>query len=522
MKIYIRLLKSLLVILVLSVSLAGCSEDAMDRINEDRDHAHSVDAKFIITEVITATAFSNVGGDFNTYTSSYIEYEVGVDNQLYDAEIRMNEPSNASTFNNAWNNAYRALKNARIVINQCKDGERDAGNYVTKGIAEVLAAYNSALITDLFGNAPFSQAAVVDKNGQPLYMTPKIDKQEDIYKQVMQYLDDAIVDLQKSDMFPIGNNDLLYGGKAAKWLKFAYGLKARYTMRLLNRTANQTETLKQILEYLDASFIDSPENQAAFDVYDGNNINPLFGFFEARGSLALSQSLCEKLAERNDPRIYRAVLSPLTEDGIYQTTGIDDEYCIPAPNGQPEQSMDEYGTSAFMYSISAPTLLLSYHELKFLQAEALCRLNREPEAKAALKDAVVYGLLNMEKSVQSAIEALDYYLIPNETVLNKQVAEDYFDENVAPLFEANPLKETMIQKYLAFWGASGEATEMFSDIRRWKAEGKDFIDLKNTRSFPLRCPYGSSDVIANPEVKAAYGNGQYVYTEPVWWANGTR
>ena len=36
----------------------------------------------------TSTAFSNAGGDFNTYLSAYIEYEVGVDNQLYYVEAR--------------------------------------------------------------------------------------------------------------------------------------------------------------------------------------------------------------------------------------------------------------------------------------------------------------------------------------------------------------------------------------------------------------------------------------------------
>lgn len=37
---------------------------------------------------------------------------------------------------------------------------------------------------------------------------------------------------------------------------------------------------------------------------------------------------------------------------------------------------------------------------------------------------------------------------------------------------------------------------------------------------PLRAPYGSDDTTTNPEVKAAYGDGQYVYTNPVWWAMG--
>lgn len=526
MKTYNTLFKSLLTAFVLSAGFTGCSEDTMDKINRDNDHAHEVDAKFILTDVITSTAFSNVGGDFNTYGSAYVEYEVGVDNQLYNAEIRLNEPSAASTFQNIWAGLYTTLKNARIAIAQCEEGKRDEGNNVTRGIAEVLAAYNSALIADMFGDAPFSQAALIDENGSPLYMNPKMDTQEEIYKGVMQYLDDAIAHLQQSDVQPIGSSDLLYNGNANKWLRFAYGLKARYTMRLLNRSADQTKDLEAVLDYVDKSFA-SADEQAEFAVYDANNINPLFGFYDARGALALSQSLCEKLFERKDPRIQRAILSPMIEVGndeykLYQIENVSDPHYVPAPNGTPKQSMQEYGVSTFMYAATAPTVLLSYHELQFLKAEALCRLDRTQEAEGALKEGVIAGIVNAKAAIESAEDYLGTDLITVNATLDETVAEDYFDNEVRPLFTANPLKETMIQKYLAFWGASGEATEMFNDIRRWKAEEKEYVTLKNTRKFPLRCPYGNSDTTTNPEVKAAYGDGQYVYTEPVWWAKGTR
>ena len=81
-------------------ALASCSEDAMDRVNEDNDHTTSAPAKFVLADVITSTAFSNVGGDLNTYFSVYTEHTVGVDNQLYNAEIRNGEPS-VSSLNSA-------------------------------------------------------------------------------------------------------------------------------------------------------------------------------------------------------------------------------------------------------------------------------------------------------------------------------------------------------------------------------------------------------------------------------------
>lgn len=169
----IKSFKGLAVMSAVSLALAGCSEDVMDRINQDTSHTNSVDGKFILADLITSTAFSNVSGDFNTYSSSYVEYEVGIENQLYNAEIRLNEPSASSTFENTWGNVYTSLKNARVIIGQCQEGKRDEGNLVTRGIAEVMEAYNGALLADIFGDTPYSEASLLDENGSPVNMNPK-------------------------------------------------------------------------------------------------------------------------------------------------------------------------------------------------------------------------------------------------------------------------------------------------------------------------------------------------------------
>ena len=57
------------------------------------------------------------------------------------------------------------------------------------------------------------------------------------------------------------------------------------------------------------------------------------------------------------------------------------------------------------WAMTAPTQLISYHEIKFLEAEALCRLGgRNDDAKAALKDAVVAAFANLKNSVASAAD----------------------------------------------------------------------------------------------------------------------
>jgi hypothetical protein len=505
----------------ISFLLLSCSDDVLNAVNRDKDHPVGVESKYILAEVITSTAFHNIGGDINTYVSTYVEHEVGIDNQLWRAEMRSGEPSLASTYNNSWESLYRELKNARIAIDQCSEGGRDQGNPVTRGIAEVLAAYNSALIADMFGDAPWSEAALVSESGAPVYMQPKIDKQEMIYQGIFAYLDAAIEDLQQSDVSAIGSYDLLFSGDKSRWLKLAWGLKARYTLHLLARASNRDAELDKALDYVSRSFASAGE-QAAFNIYDATNYNPLFDFQWSRDGLAASASLAEKLIERNDPRFRRVFI----DADWSQIESPDGENYFPAPNGSPEQLRYYYNTSIFVYSQVAPTLFLSYHELLFIKAEALARKGEVEEAKAVLKEAVAAAIANTEAGVDGAANAPEVNRYGGLDITTDPVdageAAEYFDTGVAPLFDVNPLREIMVQKYLAFFGASGESTEAYNDVRRLKALNEDFITLKNTNKFPHRLGYGNSDTTTNPEVYNAFGDGQYVYSEPVWWAGGSR
>lgn len=511
---------------LIATAVVSCSQNSMDDVNFDKNHPQNVLSRFILTDAIVATAFSNVGGDINTYTSAYNEQETGVYNQLYNAEHRINEPSRSSTFNNVWGSLYSVLKNTRIVIDKCSPGGSEEGNYVTRGVAEVLAALNSGIIADMFGDAPWSQAALIDAGGLPVYMNPKIDKQADIYAGLMQYLDSAIVDFTRNDrLTALGTNDLLYKGDKAMWQRLAYGLKARYLMHTLHVATDKDARLKAVLDCLDKSFR-SVADEAAFNIYDASNLNPTFDFQWSRDGLALSKSIINKLVARNDPRLRRVLIDP---GSWTQLSGISDELYIPAPNGKPVQSQGEYTYSVYMYAQIASTMLMSYHELLFLKAEALCRLGRVSEAKPLVKQAVIAAIANTENSVTAAMKAPTVLVYGGLTETTQAIdaaeAALFFDTEIAPLFDANPLKETMMQKYIAFWGASGESTETYNDIRRMRALGEDFITLENPNNatmYPLRLPYGNDDTTTNPAVKEAYGDGQYVYSVPVWWAGGSR
>jgi hypothetical protein len=457
----------------------------MDKINKDVNDPSDMTSALIITDAMTASAFNVTGGDFTFFASIYIEHNAGTWGQFYNADIRSSQPSSSTTYSNAWDATYANLYSLKIVREKCSDGGSEAGNYHTLGIAQILTAYNLALLTDAMGDVPWTEAL------QPgVIFTPVLDKQEDIYGDIFELLDDAIANIEKTSIYPtLGAQDLIYGGDIDLWKKFAYGLKARYTMRLSFKTPSYND----VISFANQSFTSSDE-QAQFN-YNGNTSqSPFYCMYQDRDYYSASQSLHNKLVARNDPRD-AVFFMPHPDAG----GGL-----VFAPNGTSNQVQGSYSISAIS-TITAPTYLLSYHELEFLKAEAYVRNGNLALADSALR-----------KGVTAAFQKVNIGLMASEAV-------SYFNSNVRPKFTANPLSEVMNQKYLAFF--EEEAMEAYNDYRRLQAMGNNVIQLDNplnTNRFPLRCSYGSDDVTTNVNVRNAYGDGMYVYTEKVWWAGGTR
>lgn len=469
----------------------SCSEDTMDDINKNINDPENMSSRLMLTDLMTTSAFSVTGSDLAFYSSLYIEHNVGIFNQMYNAEIRTGEPTSSTTYNNSWGAIYGTLRDLKIVIEKCSEGGEEEGNYHNLGIAQILSAYNLAILTDLMGDVPWTEAL------QPgVIFTPKLDSQESLYAEIFKFLDDGIANLSQKTTFPLlGAQDFIYGGNAAsiaKWIKFGYGLKARYTMRLSHKSPKYAD----VISFADKSFANRGE-EAKFTYNGTSSKSPFNQFLADRNYFGASKSLHQKLIDRKDPR-----------DAKYFKPNTGQTEIEFAPNGTPTQVQGRYGLSG-LTNITAPTFLMSYHEVEFLKAEAYARQGAAtlPQAKEALKKAITAAFAKVNVGLTAA------------------EATKYFDDNVAGKLttpEAT-LAEIMVQKYLAFY--EEEAVEAYNDYRRLKAMGNNFIQLSNplnTNMFPLRFTYGASDVTTNENIRTAYGDGTYVYKENVWWAGGTR
>lgn len=492
-------------IVIGALSLQSCSEDKMDDINKNKNNPEFVESRFILTEVMTKTGFYVTGSDLAFYASIYTELLGGAHAQFYNAQERLGEPALSTTYNNLWNAIYVNLRSLKMVEQKCSEGGAEAGNYNALGVAQILKAYNLALLTDLFGDVPYSEALEPLKNPQA-----KIDKQEDLYKEVFRLLDDAVVNLAKESKYPsIGKQDLIYkNGNSESWIKAAYGLKARYLMRLSAKNPDY----QGVIDNVNKSFANSIED---FNYQVPGVDYPFYTVFQAREGMFSSKTYYD-LMKRLDPE------DPRLNDYFVKVGKENPTVVLVDHGGRVTQSQSTYspsglswGTSSDLANATNAVYLMSYHELLFLKAEAQARLGI-PEANATLQAAVDAGYINKKQK-------FTYVRFTPSTDPNIPDPENGYNRNLPKnLTGEELLKRIAEEKYLSAFEV--ESIEMYNDIRRWKAMGENLIELqhKDPTKFPKRFAYGNSDVSNNPHVRAAYGDGSYVYTEDVWWAGGTR
>ncbi|OAZ03180.1 SusD/RagB family nutrient-binding outer membrane lipoprotein [Flavobacterium succinicans] len=461
----------------------SCSEDILDDINTNPNEPTDVPSRLIITDVMVASAFSLTAADNSFYAGVYSELNAGNHNQTYKAQTRDGEPQKSTTYNNAWNTSYRQLRSLKIILEKCSTGGSEQGNYQTLGVAQILYAYNLALLTDLFGDVPHSEALNIQN------LQPKLDKQEMIYQEVFKMLNEGIVNLGKTSSYAsLGSQDVVYGGNSSKWIKAANGLLARYTMRLSLVKPNY----QAVIDYVDNSFTNATDE---FKLVNGGITNPYARFEMDRGGLCVAKSFYDLMVANGSADARTAVFFTKKNGAVN-----------PLDNSllNPMEAQNVYSISGIM-NAKNPIYVQGYHELLFLKAEAQARLGQEAAAKATLNLAIKAAYTKQQVVAFTSAQA-DAYIASIGTLAGRKL-----------------LKKIMIEKHISFY--ENEGIEDYNDTRRLAAMGDgDLVPLVNARPelFPQRFGYGNSDVSANVHVREAFGDGSYVYKEKVWWAGGTR
>lgn len=487
--------------------VTSCTEDQMDTINEDQAHpgVSVVTGKYQITDAITSTVYSTLAGSYAWYVSSYTEQLFGTgNNQLKNVEVRkVSELAASSSFNNEWNSTYLTLNNLVTIRKKCQEGGVNAGQLDLLGMEQVLEALNWGVLTDLHGDVPRSEAFTG-------VSAPKVDSQKSIYDHIFNLLDSAQINLKSAvskNLKNVGSQDILLGGNLNKWLGLAHALKARYLLHTYG--VNKTNTLlNEVLDEANAA-VAAGFDGANLDVFNGKTAdNSWSAYWRSRAYIGSSKTVDDLLVEREDPRepIYNFDMMGNNEIGV------------PGNEAQ-AQATEELNAPAWLENGAAYLHVFSKAELYFIIAEVKARLGQD--ATSDFETAVAASLDDYNTTGSSVAEVS----------IDATAQADYL-ASLTERYQANPLKEILIQKYIA--QVRDEQLETYNDMRRCKyVDGSYPVAMtnpNNTQSganrWPLRLPYGESDVVSNPNVTAAFGigndAGMYIFFAPVWWAGGTR
>ncbi|UQD56060.1 SusD/RagB family nutrient-binding outer membrane lipoprotein [Flavobacterium sp. K5-23] len=245
---------------LLIASVFSCTSFVED-MNVDPDNLTDSDATNLFQGVLLANQFFQTSS--TTRNAMLWLNQANGENRQYVSLNNWNNTT-ASEFDDSWNNAYVNC------ITQAKITQEKAGKELNprlKGAAQVIEAHCMGTVTSLWGDAPYSEIDITGKN-----LTPKYDTQASIYAKMQTLLDQAITNLQATTGKGIpSGKDIYYEGDAAKWIKLAYSLKAKFYLHVKNYPSAKANAVLGISN-------PSGDFKAKFGNSYGQSFNPFYSF----------------------------------------------------------------------------------------------------------------------------------------------------------------------------------------------------------------------------------------------------
>jgi len=289
--------------------------------------------------------------------------------------------------NGIWNSCYDNNYDYNIVELKA----HKAGATFYEGIAKIMKAHNFAILVDVYGNVPYSQALKGSSNPTPAY-----DNGIDIYKDLLRQIDAGIALIKGPGSNPnIATNDIMFGGNATNWARFANTLKLRllihaYAVAGINKPAEIAIINAQGDGYL-AAGQDAQVNPG----YKSDKPNPYYdNYYKSTTGAQTANNVYYRANEwgikyyefDGDPREPR-----LYEAGANGFIGV--KYGLPPTTVNASGNLAGIGPGLYK-SNTASQAILTAGESFFLQAEARQRgfITSGPTAQALLMTAITENM----------------------------------------------------------------------------------------------------------------------------------
>lgn len=461
----------LLLLITGIVGLQSCKKGYFD-LNENPNQVTTPSLSSLLSTATHKTGINNY--NVGSITSTYVQYLAN------PSAAAASDTYQEVDYSGTWDALYYAMAD----ISDLKKLAAEQGSSEYLGVANVLLSYHVSLVSDLWGDAPFSDAFNLNT------LTPKYDSQQDLYKTGLALLDSAIIQLTKTDatIKLVAASDLIHKGVRASWLKTAYALKGRMLIKVSKMS---TYNPAAVLTALDNAYTSNADDagMASFllrnpwaQVARNNAVATLGGW--------LSEQFVDHLNGNTygifDPRLRKLTDPTTTGTFIGTVNGAGNR----APGANTAKDENYIAISSPWTSDVAPILIITYAETKFIEAEAAFSTN--PTRAYA---AYLAGInANMDKlQVPAGAERTAYM--------------------TAASVGADNLTKTLIfkEKYVATY----LNPEAWNDARRFDYAYKDFTLPQNAAltTFIRRLTYPTGERSKNGSNLPNVGS----LTERLWW-----
>lgn len=380
----------------------------------------------------------------------------------------------------AWNGCYNIMTD----LYKMKIFAAEKGFNAYIGVSDILMALHLNMLTNVWGDVPYSEAFLGAQN-----LHPKLENQKALYDTCLKLLDEGIAALKQPDAdgeLDV-NSDFIHGGDAGAWLKTAHALKAR----ILNQISKTAEyNADAVLSELAVAYTSNADD-AQITAFDGSNPWQVAAYNNSQ--LLLDGWLSAYFINATngatygifDPRLPN--ITDTTKFGDYRGT-------VNGAGGQgdPTDPSECYLTVGKWYSSeNSPLQIITYAECKFIEAEAEFRKGNTTDAYNAYIEGII---ANMQK-----IEVAD-------TAIQRYTAAS----SVAVGAENLTLQLILKEKYVALF----LSPVTWDDMRRSDYNYKDFMLPENVvlNTFIRRLNYPVYELSTNganvPTVQM---------TDHLWW-----
>jgi len=421
-----------------------------------------------------------------------------------------------------WKPYYDLLTNNKLVY----DRAEELGFEYHQGVALVMKSMIFGLITDLWGDAPYT-TALQGEGGSVDEIQPAYDSQESIYAGVIADLETAntLLSKEKSEYIGIDEKaDIWFAGDPTRWRKLANSLMLRFYMRISTKKPDVAKAgIEKIMADAAKYPIISTASEDALMDWPGTTAGTswptavAYDISESNYSRIKMDSLfVGRLLALDDPRIAvfaEKVKIPLV---INNAAPPETDRIVTNPDGSQYRELSPDVVEGIDINTNPDYVGLPTQ----LMAPGSYNLNPNSSTQGAANPHVsqisrMYREKNGPLIKVRIMTAAEVHFILAEAALkgwNVGTAESHYNEAVKASFDSwgiageygayisgdaafdGTLAQLIEQKWIASWSA---ATEAWFDYRRTGLPALKTNDYAFKPVLPVRFPYGDNEVGLN-------------------------